>query len=286
MSDSYSRHINDEYLEAEQLNFPNVYKNPNSIDHWHHQRLLDTLRPLLVSAPNATWLTVGDGHFGSNAHFLRENAAKATASSISDSTLEIAKARGWIDQYSKQNAEFISFEDNYFDFVLCKEAYHHFPRPPIGFYEMFRVAKRALVLIEPQDAGGSLLENLKRLIKRTLRGEHAFDQFEPSGNFVFRLSVTEVEKMMTAMNYEQIAYIQKNVFYFDPVANRRKSFKSLGFWIFSLGIFVQDLACFLKLLKPGVVTVVCFKASPSPAMLSTLRAHGFRIKTLPQNPYI
>lgn len=40
-------------------------------------------------------------------------------------------------------------QDDAFDYVLCKDSYHHMPRPMIALYQMLRVARRAVVLIEP-----------------------------------------------------------------------------------------------------------------------------------------
>ncbi len=48
---------------------------------------------------------------------------------------------GFIGEYSAQNAESLSFASNSFDYVFCKDAMHHCPRPVIALYEMLRVAR-------------------------------------------------------------------------------------------------------------------------------------------------
>ena len=76
---------------------------------------------------------------------------KVHCSDISDKLLRIGNNKGFINEFSAQNAESLKFLDNSFDYVLCKEAFHHFPRPFIALHEMFRVSQKGVVLIEPRD---------------------------------------------------------------------------------------------------------------------------------------
>src|SRR3989338_3258560 len=163
---SYARH---EEFERQTSQLPSCYSHPDSVDAWRHRRMLEFLRPLLEEFPGARWMTIGDGRFGSDAHFLFRNGATALATSISDATLAEAKARGFIREYRIENAEHLSASDAAHDFVLCKESYHHFPRPPVAFYEMLRVSGIAVALIEPFEGGGRLLNGLKTLAKKILR---------------------------------------------------------------------------------------------------------------------
>ena len=76
-----------------------------------------------------------------------------------------------IKNYKIENAENLSFEDKTIDFILCKESYHHFPRPMVALYEMLRVARNGVLLIEPNDAyiinkySEILFRNLKNIVK-------------------------------------------------------------------------------------------------------------------------
>lgn len=85
--------------------------------------------PLLAAFPGSKWLTVGDGGLGNDAHFLMKYGVDAVATDISTELLAEAKRSGHIRDYAWQNAEKLSYPDDSFDFVLCKEAYHHFPGP-------------------------------------------------------------------------------------------------------------------------------------------------------------
>jgi ubiquinone/menaquinone biosynthesis C-methylase UbiE len=163
------------------MELPSRYTRPNSVDNWRHTRMLALTRPLWQAMPGSEWMTVGDGRYGSDAGYLHSQGVKVIATSLTDDRLRYAHEQGYISAFQGENAEHISLADDAVDFVLCKEAYHHFPRPPIALYEMLRVARQAVVLIEPLD-NPRVLDGMKRLAKRVLRGDREM-QFEPSGNF-------------------------------------------------------------------------------------------------------
>lgn len=138
-----------------------------SLDRRRHARRLSFLRPLFESGE--TWLTIGDGRFGTDAHYLLSHGLKAHASDISDTLLKIGYERGFIDSYSAQNAESLTFADESFDYVLIKEAFHHCPRPWIALHEAFRVSRKGVVLIEPNDEPDNpLIYFFKLLLSRNL----------------------------------------------------------------------------------------------------------------------
>lgn len=58
------------------------------------------------------------------------------------------KERGFIHHFRALNAAAMALPHGVFDFVLCKESYHPFPRLMLAFYEMLRVARAGVVLIE------------------------------------------------------------------------------------------------------------------------------------------
>ena len=61
--------------------------------------------------------------------------------------------------YECQNAECLPYDSGSFDVVVCKEGLHHLARPILGVYEMLRIARKAVVIIEPyQTFFGNLLE--------------------------------------------------------------------------------------------------------------------------------
>ncbi|MBU2634656.1 MAG: class I SAM-dependent methyltransferase [Nanoarchaeota archaeon] len=59
----------------------------------------------------------------------------------------------------KQNLECLDLQPESYDLVFCKETLHHLPRPVLGLYEMLRVCKNAVIIIEPYETFiGNILE--------------------------------------------------------------------------------------------------------------------------------
>lgn len=270
-------------LSEEEMGWPSRYANPHSIDNWRHTRMLAHVQPLLKVLPQSTWLTVGDGRYGSDAAYLTEVGANATASSLTDERLRRAHEKGFIKRFRAENAEHISLADGEVDFVLCKEAYHHFPRPPVAFYEMLRVAKVGVVLIEPMD-NPRPLDKLKILLKRLVRGDGEA-LFETSGNFLYRTNIKELGKLMTAMGGLTLAVHPFNDFYHGKLGLYDARERNLGTLVTRLGIGVQNLLCRLGLTGWGLCAAIAFKGPADPRLLQSLKAAGFEIIELPRNPY-
>jgi SAM-dependent methyltransferase len=269
---------------------PSCYSAPDSVDYWRHKRMYDLVAPL-IATDTGTWLTIGDGRYGSDAYVLRslmhdlsrDGSARVTASSISTSTLEVAKERGWIEECLLLNAEEMNLEDDSFDYVFCKETFHHLPRPLVGLYEMLRVARRAVILIEPTDGGRRALDRLKRLAKRMLRGD-ASAEFEPAGNFIYRVSISEAFKIAAALQLPFMAYRTFNDAFVRQLAGAPAS-GSLGRALTGSIIALQDLLVGLRLMSPGLVSLVLFKSLPSPERRRALATSGYRVVKVPINPY-
>lgn len=263
---------------------PSIYVRPGGNDAWRHIRMLERALPLLHACPGATWMTVGDGNYGSDANFLARHGARAVATSITDETLQVARKLGYVEAIRAENAESLSAGDDSFDFVLCKEAYHHFPRPPVAFYEMLRVARKAVVLIEPADGPSRILDRFRALLKTLLRGDASAD-FEPSGNFIYRLEIREVRKMAAALGHAGIAWLPFNDFYHPWSSRGEYRRRSPRTWLLRFGIALQDFFCAIGLMRPGLACAIAFKERPGIPLQSALRAAGFRIRFSPRNPY-
>jgi ubiquinone/menaquinone biosynthesis C-methylase UbiE len=282
---SYDRQLDHDSLVLAEKNLPSCYSNPNSIDAWRHDRMYNTIIPIIKAYNEAKWMTVGDGKYGSGAYFLKKNGVDVLATSLSDGSLAIAKRKGFIDKFKTENAERLSALDESYDFVLCKESYHHFPRPTIAFYEMLRVSKRGVILIEPQETTNRFLNHAKNIFKKLMRKDKS-TEFEISGNFIFRINPREIEKMMTALNYEVVAIKRFNDFYHPRLSHADHSITSFPFIITKLGILIQNLMCALKMLDYGLACIVSFKEIPSESLCNELRNYGFKIISLPKNPYV
>src|SRR4030042_3244081 len=75
-------------------------------DAWRHKRMYELLNGLINIRDS--WLTVGDGRYGSDAHYLFERGITSViASDISRELLRIAKKDKYIPEYKEINAELI-----------------------------------------------------------------------------------------------------------------------------------------------------------------------------------
>jgi len=271
----------------------------DTIDRWRHYRMYKLLKPLINYDTNLNWVTVGDGRYGTDANALLSLGVKnVMCTDISDKLLRIGNENGFINQYSEENAENMSFENERFDFVLCKEAYHHFPRPHIALHEMFRVAKLGIILIEPCDIKIStpffdkLFPFIKKIRRKILNREYddSGHAFEPVGNYVFSVSERELEKVQLGMHRRHLAFHSINDYYesgfeflridtFEQ-SERKKINKA------KRSIKRRDRLVKYGLKSPDLLASILFKSNPDPLILKSLDEAGWRVKELPNNPYI
>lgn len=283
-TESYEKHAAVEAEQASQLRMPACFTDPDTVDAWRHRRMHEMLAPLMEAHPAAKWLTVGDGSYGSDACFLQQNGADVLASSLTDHSLKISAEKGFLKKYAAVNAEQIPYEDESFDFVLCKEAYHHFPRPPVAFYEMLRVAKEAVVLIEPYDGPKRFLDMIKEPAKKMLWGKDQTIHFEPAGNYIYRIHPKQIGKKLAAMGYSAIAHKTFNDIYLPAFGESKCG--SFGHVATRVAIGMQNMLCAVRLLNPGLVCLVAFKgAIPAAGLAKAWKKKGFKTVVLPKNPY-
>ncbi|MEB3266319.1 MAG: methyltransferase domain-containing protein [Cyanobacteriota bacterium] len=271
----------------------------DTLDAWRHDRMRARIDPFLRDLSTGRWLTVGDGRFGNDAHFLRRRGIDVHASDVDDTLLRIGAEQGLIGSYSAENAEALSFGDDSFDYVFCKEAFHHFPRPWIALYEMLRVARRGVILIEPGDswidrAGRSLaghgvaaLKSCGRaLLGRSPRPRHRFEQI---GNYVFSLSPWECEKVQLGLHQRHLAWCGINDTYikgveFCPINGGSGADERLRQRLFR-GLQRQDqLSRFTGCWGLQVIALFC--QPPAANLWHELSKAGWTTKELPRNPYL
>jgi len=119
--------------------------------------------------------------------------------SPSKKILEIMKTDPRIS-YKRQNMEKLSFNSKSYDLVFCKEALHHLPRPVLGLYEMLRVCKQSVIIIEPYETFlGKILEffNLSSTYETNHKGNIKFRD-----NFVYRWSKNQLKNILNSYYLE------------------------------------------------------------------------------------
>ncbi len=288
----HEQHVFQNIVDSLRETKAQTWLNQDTVDAWRHRRLYKTLDPLLLVYPKAAWLTVGDGRYGKDANYIREKGLKVLATNLSDLLLKEAKEIGYIDNYSKENAENLSFSDREFDFVLCKEAYHHFPRPMIALYEMLRVSRKGVVLIEPTDIQWNstfielLLMNIKNSIKTILGKKVDRHDYEEVGNYIYTISEREIEKVAVAMNFKVVAFKGINDFYQQGVEYEQANNSSKLFKKIKLKIAIQNWQSRLKLKPYNLTIAILLKEELQSDLVENLKKEGYKVTFLPTNPYI
>ena len=288
----HSEHLKEYTQYGEKAAHAKTWFEKDTVDAWRHQRMYQVLDPILVTEPQAKWLTVGDGRYGKDAKYITEKGCDALATDISEHLLKEAKDLGYITKYKVQNAESLSFPDSVFDYVFCKESYHHFPRPMLALYEMLRVAKSGVLLIEPNDAyiingwSAILFRDLKNKMKSFLGKETNKHSFEESGNYVFSISRREIEKVALGLNYKTVAFKGINDAYFPGVEYEKMSDKGpMQKKVIRL-INIKNFLCKLGFLDYGALASIIFKKELSKELLQKLVDEGYEVVLLPDNPHI
>ena len=286
MHNKYKQQVQFEKNSMKDL--PLHYTMPESIDNWRHSRMMDTIIEIInyskENKKNLTnsWVTLGDGRYADNANYLHEKGLNdVIATSITEENLKYARDNNYIKNFKVENAENLSFQDKSIDFILCKESYHHFPRPLIALYEMMRVAKQAIILIEPLD-DNKFFNFFKKFIKLLIRGKGQGDFiFEPSGNFLYRISLKELKKILSAISGYNFAFKGINDFYIAKFENKSCKTYNIANMITKFAIFFQNILTKINLLGYGLCSIIIYEKN-NKNLESVLINSGFKIFKIPQ----
>ena len=284
----------------------------STVDAWRHRRMLSCIDGILQTHPGSKWLTVGDGRYAYETRYLlrMDPTAQVTSTDISGIFLEESLQRGLIQQYQTENCEALSFADKSFDYVLCKETFHHLVRPYIALYEMLRVCRSAVILIEPNEgrlAAEQLrkygqMENgyipLKYMVRsvlrkmgvipllRRLRGYAAepappdlSQEFEPVGNFVYSISEREMEKVALGIGLPAIAFRSMNDYYEEGVEFEKADESSALFKKVKSNILKSDSSG-----KNNILCTIFFCEEASPELIRNVAAKKVEYRKLPRSP--
>jgi len=266
----------------------------NTINNWLQKILFSCIDPLLSSGATS-WLTVGDA-YGLDAHYIVSSGTQHTAhaSDLNSDFLAVANKEGFVSSFSAENAEKLSFDNNTFDYVLCKESYHHFPRPYMAVYEMLRVAKKAVVIIEPQDPISKMpallfITNVlaaigDKMVEKVWKNRFSY---EPVGNFVYKVSEREFEKLAAGINLPFVAFKRINPnFYFKGAETAKATNDNSKFRKLKLKKQLFDTLVKLGVICSQAVGTIIYKEMPSEKELAELNAAGFYTVKVPKNPYL
>ncbi len=143
-----------------------------------------------ISLTDKRVLVAGCGT-GIDLHYLKKHYAPSfTVTDISENFVRKTQALHAVGG-RVADTETLPFGDNSFDYAFVAASLHHLPRPFLGLYELLRVAKRGVIAIEPND---SLLTRLATRLRLAT-------EIERSGNYVYRFSARDVERVARALFY-------------------------------------------------------------------------------------
>jgi SAM-dependent methyltransferase len=256
----------------------------STINRWRYERLYKCIDPLLKMYPESEWLTVGDFYYGTDAQYIQSKRHYVIASDIDDHFLKKGKDMGYIQNYSKENVESLSFKDKTVDFVLCKESFHHLPRPYLGLYEMLRVSRIGVILIEPYDReiNASPFENFANWALRKLKGD-THNLYEISGNYKYSISKREIEKIALGLNLPYIAFKCFNDYYKEGIGLEYKKKDDKIFKKVLRQVLLRDILWKLRLFPPTLLVSIIFKVDID---LKYLSSDAFEIVKVTKNPYL
>lgn len=302
MSKKKKNLITNNYI-AQQKNISEVIANKNDlffhIENKECAAYKLTADPLKYLDPfistTKKWLTIGD-YNGFEAHYLLQKKQNVVASDISDVVLKKAYARGLIKKYSMQNVENISYTDNAFDYVMCKEAFHHFPRAYLALYEMIRVCKLAIIMVtEPIDILSkmstllffkNILDKINPfLINRIWKNRFSW---ETVGNYVFKISEREIEKIAMGMGLPCIAFKRYNHFKsHTPIEGMLDVPLNINLYKrIQRKLRIKNFISRVGLIPNDSVCTVIFKIQPEEKVVQKLSNLGYNVLRLPTNPYL
>ncbi|MDH5317626.1 MAG: methyltransferase domain-containing protein [Nitrospira sp.] len=292
----HARHFERDLVDEERIKISTTWFDESTADYWRHARAYECAE-CLNRHPDATWLTVGDGRWGLDSIRIRKKGfGSVLPTDIGGALLEVSKQRGYIDEYSVENAEQLSFKDQQFDYVFCKESFHHFPRPYVALYEMLRVAKRATFLIEPNDTytvGPVSSNSLRAALNLMLGRRSAVPQlifnppsWEESGNYAYTISRREAQKVAYGLNLPQLAIKGLNDHYvkgceFEPADLER----SAVFRKIVSTIQEKDRLCREGLGNYNMLMIGFFICPMDAEDKEIFTRRGWEVIDLPRNPH-
>lgn len=111
---------------------------------------LDAVRSLVGgSIESFSVLLVCGGVGGEATFFANHGFSDVTNTDFSQNAINVCGRRDPRLKTRILNAEDMDLEDGSYDLVVVQDGLHHLPRPALGLNEMIRVARKAVIVLEP-----------------------------------------------------------------------------------------------------------------------------------------
>ncbi len=278
----YNKYLNNDELKK----FSELWLRDDTIDSWRHERMgFDIATYIFNDDINNKVLTIGDGKYGLDSIRLKNKGVKmVTPSDICEDLLKESKRLKLIDNYHVENAEKITFDDNSYDYVFCKESIHHCPRPYLALYEMLRVAKKGIFLIEPLEKHNSIRSWFKKSFKIDKKRKTIEGFYENSSNFLYMQSLNEYIKLSISLNLPHIAFKKINDHYQYGVECSK--FNSYFHYKIKFFIFIKNILSFLKIDNENIICVGIMKKKITDKNKLDFKKIKMKVFDIKPNPYL
>ena len=97
-------------------------------------------------------LIICGGVGGEGVFFMNAGFKNVTLSDFSQNSLAMANILAPKLKTSLLDAEALDLQAGDYDLIVVQDGLHHLPRPALGFTEMLRVAKKAIMVVEPYES--------------------------------------------------------------------------------------------------------------------------------------
>ena len=287
--------------EVEHLGTASKYEKLETghVGSWRMDRMVDFAS--VFADHDDTWLTIGDYVGHDSMRLKRAGIKNVVPSNLQTVSLQEALTEGHIDKFLEINAEDIKLPDGAFDYILCKEALHHMPRPYKAIYEMLRVCKKGLVFIEPQDptidywAPSPNITHHRVLTEGEIGKEISYvdkagtvllskyvDWYEDHAfNYVYTLSKRETRKIALGMGLPSYATKCFHDFYLQEYNEQPATPDSEGFQNTLEQIRMHNLVSKNLGIPHSYITGMLFKETPDQESVQKLRALEFEFTYTP-----
>ena len=127
-----------------------------------------------------------------------------------------------------------------------------------------------------------LFNFFKKFIKLLIRGKEQGNLiFEPSGNFLYRISLKELKKILFAIGGYNFAFKGLNDFYIAKFEKKSCKTYNIANMITKFAIFFQNILAKINLLGYGLCTIIIYEKD-NKNLEDVLIKSGFKIFKIPQ----
>jgi hypothetical protein len=158
---------------------------------------------------------------------------------------------------------------------------------------MLRVSSKAIILMEPVDVGIQMpailfLKNVLDKISPTLIDKIWKNRysFESSGNYVYKTSEREMEKIAMGIDLPFVAFKGHNDYYTTQWDLSQPQTNTKIFNKVKAKIWRKNLLSKLGLIPHQILISILFKSKPSDEVIHNIKRDGYKVIELKKNPYL